>query len=466
MSTHETCISATRGLCNECGALCSAKVVHRQGRVFLSKWCDLHGKTEALISSDLDWYLRSQSFVKPGTSPRVRAVESYQGCPDSCGLCPQHAQHTCVPIVEITNRCSLACPICIVGERVPKELSVEQLGGIIDRLIECEGKINLLTLSGGEPTLHPHFLEMVKAAKRPEIGMLSVSTDGLALSEDDGLLETLRDLGVVISLQMDGFRPETSRLLRGRADLGERKRRLLEKIVAVGARASLTVTLAPGVNEDELSELLGWLFGHDEIVSMMVQPLAQTDRARRRQGGDPLRAVTIPDAIRLLVAGSHGVLRTDDFSPLPCSHPACFALTYLLRTVDGSLVPLPRVIDAKAYLDIIKNQAVFNTDAESLELIRDSLYALWSSDGLMPQRDSVLNTVKVLLSDLARLGLNAPHSEALALGTKHVKSIFIHHFMDRYTFDLSRLAKCCNHYPQTDGKLLPACARNNLARYS
>jgi len=34
--------------------------------------------------------------------------------------------------------------------------------------------------------------------------------------------------------------------------------------------------------------------------------------------------------------------------------------------------------------------------------------------------------------------------------------------MDRYTFDLSRAVKCYNHYPQPDGRLLPACVRNNL----
>ena len=79
----------------------------------------------------------------------------------------------------------------------------------------------------------------------------------------------------------------------------------------------------------------------------------------------------------------------------------------------------------------------------------------------MPDRDSILKTVKQLLLDLNRLGANASHREVLELGVKNVKSIFIHHFMDRYTFDQSRLVKCCNHYPQVNGRLLPACARNN-----
>ena len=52
--------------------------------------------------------------------------------------------------------------------------------------------------------------------------------------------------------------------------------------------------------------------------------------------------------------------------------------------------------------------------------------------------------------------------EVLALGLANVKSVFVHHFMDRLTFDLARVVKCCNHYLARDGRLLPACVRNNI----
>jgi len=45
-----------------------------------------------------------------------------------------------------------------------------------------------------------------------------------------------------------------------------------------------------------------------------------------------------------------------------------------------------------------------------------------------------------------------------------VKSIFIHQFMDRDTFDLARARKCCQVYPQLDGRLIPVCVRNCLER--
>ncbi len=451
------CLTATQALCNQCGRLTDAQIRIEAGRVVLVKWCPDHGISRALVSSDPKWYLDSMAYIKPGTRPLERSVDTFVGCPDSCGLCPQHQQHTCVPILEITSQCNLNCPICLVKGRSLTELSVPQVNAIMKRLVRCEGKLNMLTLSGGEPTLHPHFLAIVDACLRPEVGIVSVSTNGIRLDGNDDLIKALRDRGVVIALQFDGFRPETYRTLRGVAHLADLKQRLVERLIALKARFSLTVTLAQGVNEGELGGILGLLFAHEEILSVMVQPLAQANGL-----GDAMQVITIADAVKLLVEAAAGVLKYSDFSPLPCSHPSCFALTYLLKTNAGALVSLPSIIPTQDYLDIIKNQALLGTDMDSLRRVRDALYSLWSSDGIVPQREAVLKTIKGILTDLNRLGPAAPHRAVLELGTSHVKSIFIHHFMDRATFDLSRAVKCCNHYPQADLKLLPACVRNNL----
>ena len=50
------------------------------------------------------------------------------------------------------------------------------------------------------------------------------------------------------------------------------------------------------------------------------------------------------------------------------------------------------------------------------------------------------------------------------LAERSVKVIFVHAFMDAETFDMVRAAKCCVHYPQVDGRLMPACVHNVLRR--
>ena len=52
----------------------------------------------------------------------------------------------------------------------------------------------------------------------------------------------------------------------------------------------------------------------------------------------------------------------------------------------------------------------------------------------------------------------------MRIGEKQAKSIFIHHYMDRHDFDLERLMKCCHHYPQIDGRIMPACGFNMFHR--
>ena len=54
--------------------------------------------------------------------------------------------------------------------------------------------------------------------------------------------------------------------------------------------------------------------------------------------------------------------------------------------------------------------------------------------------------------------------EQVRIGEGRAKSIFLHHYMDRHDFDLERLRKCCHHYPQADGRVMPACGFNMFHR--
>jgi hypothetical protein len=54
--------------------------------------------------------------------------------------------------------------------------------------------------------------------------------------------------------------------------------------------------------------------------------------------------------------------------------------------------------------------------------------------------------------------------QAVRIGEGQAKSIFLHHYMDRHDFDLERLRKCCHHYPQIGGRIMPACGFNMFHR--
>jgi hypothetical protein len=459
-------VATTRGVCPVCRRLLPASVLRQGEEIRLERDCPEHGRSLSLLSSDADFYLKSLSTIKPGTVPLAFSTEVREGCPADCGLCPSHEQHTCMPIIEITERCDLDCPICLVesgrGRRSGGDLGLADLGRILDTLVRAEGTLELINLSGGEPTLHPEIRDIVRLCRRPEIVRTSISTNGLRLAEDDALLDHLVENDVLVSLQFDGFSGDVTRRLRG-ADILAAKEKVLAKMESRQAPLSLVVTVAKDVNEGEIGRILDYFFRHDHVVSLMFQPLSHTGRRE----GPPFNALdrlTVPDIIRTVAASSSGRLERGDFTPLPCSHPACFALTYLLRLDDGSLTPLPRLVSVETCLDIIKNRSLPGLDSASFARIKDCLYEIWSSTGAAPDSRKVLAAIKSMLQEVSGPGREFSPRAALAVGERRIKSIFIHHFMDEDNFDLARAVRCCSHYPLPDGRLMPACTYNVLYR--
>ena len=459
-------VATTRGVCPVCRRILPASVLRQGQDVRLERVCPEHGRSLSLLSSDADFYLKSLSIIKPGTVPLEFSTPIRRGCPEDCGLCPSHEQHTCMPIIEITERCDLDCPICLVesgcGRRRGGDLSLAEVGPILDTLVRTEGTLELINISGGEPTLHPEIRDVIRLCGRPEIVRTSISTNGLRLAEDDALLDFLVAQNVLVSLQFDGFSGDVTRRLRG-ADILAAKEKLLKKMEKRQAPLSLVVTVAKNVNEGEIAGILDYFFRHDHVVSLMFQPLSHTGR-REGPSFDPQDRLTVPDVIRLIAAASNGRLERGDFIPLPCSHPACFALTYLLRLKDGSLTPLPRLVSVETCLDIIRNRSLPGLDSGSFARIKDGLYEIWSSSGTAPDSQKVLSTVKSMMQEILGAGREFSPRAALAVGERRVKSIFIHHFMDEDNFDLARAVRCCSHYPLPDGRLMPACTYNVLFR--
>jgi uncharacterized radical SAM superfamily Fe-S cluster-containing enzyme len=104
----------TRSLCPNCHKVIDAHIVFRDAQVWMQKKCAAHGHFEVVVSSDIDYYVKSLNYTKAGTLPYAFATKVEHGCPNDCGLCEDHLQHTCSPIFEINDKCDLTCPICIV----------------------------------------------------------------------------------------------------------------------------------------------------------------------------------------------------------------------------------------------------------------------------------------------------------------------------------------------------------------
>jgi len=463
--TREVFHSFSKGMCPQCRKLVDGTRVIRGGRVFLRKQCPEHGQQEALISGDSEWFLKMFAYVRPGSVPLQFSTPVSEGCPRDCGLCADHEQHTCLPIIEITNHCNLECPICIVQNRNNYHMTRAEFGGIIDGLIAKEGTLETIALSGGEPTLHPEFLDFLDIAKRPQIARISISTNGLRIATDYDFCLELKRREVYVSLQLDALSNPALRTLRGGGDQEAAKRKALANLERAGVRTTIVSTVAKGVNDSQIGECIRLLLEKDFILSLMFQPAAYTGYG----GGhfhphDPREVITIPDIVAAAEAQTDGLLKKSDFLPLPCSHPACFGLTYLLKTEDGYF-PFPRFMDLESYLDILANRGTMRPDAKFEDEMRRTIDELWTGNAQIPDSDKILHALKKSLKLMYPEHRVLELTERLHIGESLVKTIFIHAFMDENTFEVDRIKKCCTHYAMPDGKLMPGCAYNMFYRH-
>lgn len=452
VSKGERVYSHTKAICPECDSLVAARIVESGDKVYLRKLCPEDGASDALICSAAKWYADSMSFIKPGQLPLDISVNEFSGCPDSCGLCPEHQQHTCLPVIEITTNCNLSCPVCLKNLDKPSQMSGSEFESILKRLKECEEDVHVINLSGGEPTLHRELKNFLEISRKCGVMQTTVSTNGLGFLENPELLNIFKESDTIAALQFDGFRPETYKTLRGR-DLSSIKQEIIEVLEAEGIKYSLVATVMKGINDREITDIVDFFF-RSKALSLMFQPAAFTGRAKEM--ANKRERLTTPDVIKEIEKS--GFVKQGDFNPLPCAHFSCFSLSYYLSVSEESFMSLKDFLGLGQYLDVIANRTLPGLDQEGYSAMMDRLYDIWSAADSSNDNEAVLRRIREVIEKLGSAGFSA--GEAFRTGSEFMKAIFIHEFMDRDTLDLSRLMKCCNHYPQADGRLVPMCAQN------
>lgn len=458
----------TRSICPTCKANIDAHIVLKDGRVLMQKKCPQHGYFEVEVSSDAEYYMRSLTYTKPGTFPLRFAKKVEHGCPSDCGLCEDHLQHTCSPIFEINDVCDLTCPVCIVRNQQRYSMSFDEFKSGVDKLIESEGELPIMLLSGGEPTLHPQFFEfcdyVLRGPHAGKVKRLLISTHGRRIANNRAFAERFKAGGMYASLQFDTLKPGVYVKTRG-VELLDMKMKCLEVIQELDIPMVMVPTVSKGDNDDELGALLELGLQLDQVSSIVIQPMAHTGDGGDRYHGNPAgHRLTMPE-VHQLIEQQTGWFKRDYFHPVPCSHPSCYTATYLFRMDDGRYVPLPEFVNIRQYLDAMANRAVIRSDDALERMILDSITSLWSATKVGEDSQVILDSLKGFLKQTfnSKNPLSAADIERRTEARS--KAVFIHAFMDAWDLDVARLKKCCTHYVMPDGRLMPGCSYNNLYRH-
>ena len=415
----------------------------RPAQVQLRRICPEHGESSTCLASDARFYWLAKgagegSCCNGGACCTAEGGESGTLGRNAAGRAgdPFETLSTCLALIEIVRSCNLSCPTCYAdsplspGGRVDA-VPLDELKTRIEGVIARKGSIEILQLSGGEPTLHPEFFELLEWVQtHPRIDYALVNTNGVKLAHDDAFRDRLAVAmsrgKVQFYLQFDGVQAAGQHALRG-ADLRTTRLRAIERAAAM----NLPVTLAMTVTAENLPnvwEAIAFGLAHSTIHGITFQPVFGSGRnpgARigSAPGGSEARLNTA-DILLAAVGQSDGKLTFDDFTPLPCGDPNCATLGYLLRLGD-------RVHSVSEFLDFTQLQG----------FLKDKIH--------------------YTLSDLSRCGCETEPLGAL-LKQLELKSsvafrIMVKPFMDAWTWDQDRIDRCCTHVIRPDGKLDSFC---------
>jgi radical SAM protein with 4Fe4S-binding SPASM domain len=116
-------------------------------------------------------------------------------------------------LVQIDERCNLHCAHCFVSatQRGGYMSLAEIVDKVVPRLAEC--RVRRVTLTGGEPTLHPDFLAVVRAFRTAGMDT-GICTNATTL--DEAVIAELATIGGVhCNVSLDGFRAGSHGRFRG-----------------------------------------------------------------------------------------------------------------------------------------------------------------------------------------------------------------------------------------------------------
>lgn len=483
-------VKATLSLCPVCNARIPAVVYEENGAIWLKKRCPEHGVFEDLYWGDAEMYYYFLQWDRPeyiakGLANPYTDLEFYKdmgACPEGCGLCPVHKSNTVLAIIDVTNRCNMACPVCFANAGAAGyvyEPTLEQIEYMLRTLrAQKPWPPNAVQISGGEPTLRDDLPEIVRMAKRLGFTHIEINTNGIRLANDIEYYKALLDAGISsLYLQFDTINEQNEGVWRHRLYHPKAYRLIRERVVEnarkLGHRSIvLVVTLARNYNDKDLGSIIDFAIQHRDVVRWVnIQPVSFSGRARL-YSKEELRKyrITIPDTIIEIEKQTGGVISrwdwrptnwpvavakmvealTDSPKPLFSMNPMCGAATFIYYDEDEKRIyPITKLVDVDAfergawdvyytavkggvYKQVAKVKALKLLKAVKHKRVKDLIYDF---------------LVKKDYDSLGRFFFN-------------VVGIGIMHFMDTMNYDVERVQRCDIHYATPDGRVFPFCTYN------
>ncbi|WP_210687414.1 radical SAM protein [Mycolicibacterium sp. GESEQ-9] len=454
-------------------------LVERDGHIWLERGCRIHGLVRTLYDEDPEILSYLEEWTAPTKAHIPDVAGNFDPIPSAYlrGLPEMQTQHTCILLQDIAETCNLRCPTCFTDSSpdlrhvVP---TADVLANVDQRLARENGRIDVLMLSGGEPTLHPDLAALLDQLVARPITRILVNSNGVRIANDDTLLDLLtahRDR-VEVYLQYDGLSEQAHRHHRG-GDLRRTKAQALQRLSEREIFTTLVMTCALGVNDDEIGDMVRLALDTPYVGGLTIQPQFGSGRSGAI---DPMNRLTHTGVLKRLGPQTGGAVTWRDLTALPCSHPHCCSVGYLVRDDSDqwrSLVSLIGTESLKDKLGLVSNRIADTELPRELRLaVQESLLGLLSEQSSLshPQIGDVWRAIcescdlgMGTLLTLASSALPGRRRKIRRLLGERVVRLTVKPFMDMSTMIEERLTQCCVHVGTRSGQ--PDSAQHQCAPF-
>ena len=204
------------------------------------------------------------------------------------------------------------------------------------------------------------------------------------------------------------------------------------------------------------------------VSGVSIQPQFGSGRST---GINPMDRLTHTGVLARLGPQTDNLVEWRDLTALPCSHPHCCSVGYMVRTDNGEWRSLTKIIgheQLKAYLGLVSNRiGDWQLAPQVRELVKQSLLGLLSDEASLAQprvwgllRD-ICQNCDLGMTTLVRLageGLVGSNRKIRSLMAGRIKRISVKPFMDTSTMIEERLVQCCVHVGTVRDDLSDQCA--------
>src|SRR5881397_286097 len=255
-----------------------ANIIERDGQVWMVKDCPLHGHYEDMMAIDskfLSWI--EKQF--PGRDIPAHNDEDLH----KHGSSTVRYGRGSVLTVDLTNRCNMMCDPCFMDANqvgYVHELGWDEIQEILDNALRIKPRRQMsVQFSGGEPTMHPYFLDAVRYARKVGYNSVQAATNGIEFAKSFEFCQQAVEAGMRYAyLQFDGI-GNAANAHRQIGNLFDVKLRAIENMHKAGCEIVPVITIVNGINNEQVGRIIKFALDNPKTISFLsFQPVSFTGR--------------------------------------------------------------------------------------------------------------------------------------------------------------------------------------------